>query len=108
MPVGTSGGLPGFQFFIKSTPDALPKAGFSQMAGLGGLSFFGVWWWEYDFNSSIFRAQNWDFFFWISISSSQQKGKSNLRNEKKYRRWGGLILKTQKKMLVKEKINFKN
>ena len=40
MPVGTSGGLPEFRFFIKSTPDALPKAGFSQMAGLGGLSFF--------------------------------------------------------------------
>ena len=40
MPIGTSGGLPEFRFFIKSTPDALPKAGFSQMAGLGGLSFF--------------------------------------------------------------------
>lgn len=42
MPVGTSGDLPEFQFFIKSTPDALPKAGFSQMAGLSGLSFFRV------------------------------------------------------------------
>ena len=42
MPVGTSGGLPEFWFFIKSTPDALPKAEFSQMAGLGGLLLFRV------------------------------------------------------------------
>ena len=58
MPVGTSGGLPEFRFFIKSTPDALPKAGFSQMAGLGGLSFFRGLMREYDFDSSNFRAQN--------------------------------------------------
>ena len=42
MPVGTSGGLSEFRFFIKSTPDALPKAGFSQMAGLSGLLLFRI------------------------------------------------------------------
>lgn len=49
MPVGTSGGLPEFQFFIKSTPDALRKAGFSQMAGLSGLLFF----WGFDDENTI-------------------------------------------------------
>ena len=42
MPVRSSGGLPEFRFFIKSTPDALPKAWFSQMAGLDGLLLFRV------------------------------------------------------------------
>ncbi len=86
MPVGTSGGLPEFRFFIKSTPDALPKAGFSQMAGLGGLSFFQglmmrIRFQFINFQGSKLRLLFFDFYFRFSA-----KEKINLRNEKKYRR----------------------
>ena len=108
MPVGTSGGLPEFQFFIKSTPDTLPKAGFSQMAGLGGLSFFRVLMMRIrfqfiNFQGSKLRLLFLDFYFRFSA-----KGKIKFKKRKKISPLRRFNLKNQKKLLVKEKINFKN
>ena len=108
MPVGTSGGLPEFQFFIKSTPDALPKAGFSQMAGLGGLSFFRglmmrIRFQFINFQGSKLRLLFLDFYFRFSA-----KGKIKFKKRKKISPLRRFNLKNPKKMLVKEKINFKN
>ena len=108
MPVGTSGGLPEFWFFIKSTPDALPKAEFSQMAGLGGLLLFRVLmmrirFWFIKFQGSKLRLLFLDFYFIFSA-----KGKIKFKNQKKISPLRRFNLKNQKKLLVKEKINFKN
>ena len=105
MPVGSSGGLPEFRFFIKSIPDALPKAGFSQMAGLSDLLLFRVLMMRIriqfiKFQGSKLRILFFDFYFKFSA-----KGKIKFKNQKKISPLRRFNLKNQKKSLAEEKFN---